>query len=184
MTLQAVAALLGLIASEGGGGGLTDIDWVLTRATIVLFLLFAFVLGKFAWKPLLDMVESRETSVREQVEGAQKAQTEAQALLQRRQEELTAAAREREELIGRAQKEAEQVRAELVGKARGEAEVILEKAKQQIQLEKNRAVQELRSQVADLAVEAASRIVESSLTPEAQRKLVDDYIRALPQARQ
>jgi F-type H+-transporting ATPase subunit b len=183
MTLQAVAAILAL-ASEGGGGGLTDVDTTLFYATIVLFLLFAFVLGKFAWKPLLDMVESRETSVREQVEGAQKAQVEAQALLQRRQEELQAAAREREEMIGRAQKEAEQVRTELVGKARSDAEAILEKAKQQIQLEKSRAIQELRGQVADLAMEAASRIVQSSLTPDAQRKLVDDYIRALPEARQ
>jgi F-type H+-transporting ATPase subunit b len=184
MTLKAAAAMLAMAASEGGGGGLTDVDTTLFYATIVLFLLFAFVLGKFAWKPLLDIVESRETSVREQVEGAQKAQADAQVLLQRRQEELLAAAREREEMIGRAQKEAEQVRAELVGKARSDAEAILEKAKQQIQTEKTRAIQELRSQVADLAVEAASRIVQSSLTPDAQRKLVDDYIRSLPQARQ
>ena len=181
MTPQ-LLAIVALLASEGGGGGLTDVDATLFWATLVLFLMFAAVLGKFAWKPLLDMVESREKSVQEQVDGAHKANTEAQALLAQRQEGLQAAAREREEMIVRAQKEAEQIRTDLVAKARADAEGILDKAKQQIQQEKNRAVQELRAQVADLAVEAAARIVQSSLTPDAQRKLVDDYMKALPKS--
>lgn len=180
--LSSLAAILALAASEGGGGGLTDIDSTLFYSTLVLFVIFAFVLGKFAWGPLLKIIDEREQSVREQVEGAQKAQTEAQALVVQRQEQLSAAAREREELIARAQKEAELIRTDLMGKARSDAEAIVEKAKQQIQQEKSRAIQELRSQVADLAVEAAGKIVESSLTPEAQRKLVDDYIRALPKS--
>jgi len=178
------AAILLASASEGGGGGLTDVEPTLFYSTLVLFGLFALVLGKFAWGPLLQMIESREEAVRAQVDGAQKAQTEAQALLLQRQEQLAAAAREREEMIARAQKEAALVRAELVGKARSDAEAILERAKQQIQHEKALALQELRTQVADLAVEAAGRIVRSSLTPEAQRKLVDDYIRDLPRTRQ
>jgi len=182
MDLSAMAAILALAASEGGG--LTDIDFTLTAATLVLFGLFALVLGKFAWGPLLEIVEGREKAVREQVEGAQKAQAEAQALLRERQEKLAAAAREREEMIARAQTEAEVIRAGLVTKARSDAEAILDRAKQQIQREKAQALQELRTEVADLAVEAAGRILQSSLTPEAQRKLVDDYIRSLPRARQ
>jgi hypothetical protein len=103
-TLAATA--VALAALEGGGGSLTDIDFTLTVATLVLFGLFALVLGKFAWGPLLAIVDSREKSVRDNVEGAQKAQADAQALLVRRQEELAAAAREREEMLARAQKEA------------------------------------------------------------------------------
>jgi F-type H+-transporting ATPase subunit b len=53
-----------------------------------------------------------------------------------------------------------------------------------MQREKEQAIGELRAQVADIAVEAASRIVKSSLTKAAQKKLVDDYIRELPKARQ
>jgi F-type H+-transporting ATPase subunit b len=171
-----------LLATEGGGSALTDINWTLLWSTLVLFVLFAFVLGKFAWGPLLEIVESREKSVRDQVEGAQKAQTEAQALLNQRQEMLKDATREREEMIARAQKEAETLRAELVGKARADAEGILERAKQQIEREKTQAVIELRRLVADIAIEAAGKIVQSSLTPEAQRKLVDETIGALPKA--
>jgi F-type H+-transporting ATPase subunit b len=171
-----------LLAAASGGSALTDIDKTLFWSTLVLFLLFALVLGKFAWGPLLEIVESREKSVRDQVEGAQKAQTEAQALLNQRQDLLKDATREREEMIARAQKEAEAIRADLVSKARTDAEGILERAKQQIEREKNQAIAELRREVADIAMEAAGKIVKSSLTPEAQRKLVDETIAALPKA--
>lgn len=171
-----------LLAAEGGGSALTNVEGTLFWSTLILFILFALVLGKFAWGPLLEIVESREKTVREQVEGAQKAQTEAQALLHQRAELLKEATREREEMIARAQKEAEAVRAELVAKAKSDAEGILERAKQQIERETNQAVLELRAQVADIAMAAASKIVKSSLTPEAQKALVEETIRALPGA--
>ena len=171
-----------LAAAEGEGGGLTNIDASLFWFTLVLFGLFAFVLGKFAWNPLLALIEEREKTVRGQVEGAAKASTEAQALLAKRQEMLKDATREREETIARAVKEAEAVKNELAAKARAEAEQIFEKAKAQIELEKTKAISELRTQVADLAMAAADKIVRSSLTPEAQRKLVDETIAALPRA--
>jgi F-type H+-transporting ATPase subunit b len=179
-----LATALASAAPEGGGPGLTNVDWTLAVASLVLFALFAFVLGKFAWGPLLQIVEGREKSVREQVEGAQRAQAEAQVLLGQRQEQLAAAGREHDEMLARARQEAEALRAELVGKARGEADTIVERTRQQVEREKSQAFQELRLQVADLAVEGAARIVRSSLTPAAQKQLVDDFIRSLPAARQ
>jgi len=65
-----VAALLS--AGPGGGGGLTDINLGLTLWTVVLFGVFAFVLGKFAWRPLLDLIEVRERTVREHVTKARR----------------------------------------------------------------------------------------------------------------
>ena len=179
--MTSLASLL-LLSAEGGGGSLTDIDFTLTVSTLVLFVIFASVLGKFAWKPLLQMVAEREKTVREQVEGAEKARSEAQALLEKRQEMLKDATREREEMIARATQEAEHVRNQLMGKARAEAEQIVQKALAQIEREKTKAILELRSSVADLAMTAAEKIVRSSLTPEAQRKLVDETIAALPRA--
>src|SRR5258706_15733370 len=106
-----------LLSAEGGGGSLTDIDFPLFVPTLVLFVIFASVLGKFAWKPLLQMVAEREKTVREQVEGAEKARSDAQALLEKRQEMLKDATREREEMIARATEEAEQGRNERMAKA-------------------------------------------------------------------
>jgi F-type H+-transporting ATPase subunit b len=169
-----------LLASASGGGGLTDINTTLFVFTFVLFGLFAFVLGKFGWKPLLRMIEEREKGVREAVEGAHKANAEAQALLARHQEMLRDSTREREEILQKAIKEAEAIRVELLAKAKGDAEGLLERARSEIERETRRALVDVRLQVADLAVEAASKIVTSSLSAEAQKKLVDEFIDSLP----
>jgi F-type H+-transporting ATPase subunit b len=161
-------------------GGLTDVNLTLTIATLVLFVIFAFVLGRFGWAPLLGMIEEREKGIREAVEGAHKANTEAQALLLRHQDLVREAGREREEILKRALHEAETLKNDVVSRAREESERLLLRAKDQIQREKNQAILEVKGQVADLAVQAAAKIVTSSLTPDAQRKLVSDFIEALP----
>ena len=175
-------APLFLAASEGGGGGLTNVDTSLLVSTLVLFALFALVLWKFGWGPLLRMIEEREKGIREGVEGAEKANAEAQALLGQHREMLREAGRERDELMKRAQQEAERLRSELSAKARTEAEGLVQRARDQIRQETAQAILELRSQVADIAVEAAAKIVKSSLTPETQRKLADDTIAGIPRA--
>jgi len=172
---------LALAAAEGSGG-LLSIDATLLWATLVVFALFAWVLGKFAWGPLLRIVDERERTIRDQVDSAQQAAAEAKDLLVQHQEMLKGAGREREEILQKAVKEAEAVRTDLVTKARADADQLVSRAREQMQREKDQAIAELRAQVADIAVEAASRIVKSSLTEEAQRKLVDDYIKELPRA--
>ena len=172
-----------LVPGALAAGGLTDLNFTLFWATLILFAIFAFVMAKLAWNPLLKMIDEREKGVRDSVEGAQRASTEAQALLAQHQELLREGGRQREEIIKRAIADAEQLKADLSAQARSEADQILGKAKEQIEREKRLAIQELRGQVADLAVEAASRIVTSSLTPEAQRKLVTEFIEKLPAAR-
>jgi F-type H+-transporting ATPase subunit b len=181
---NAVALPLALAAAEGGGGGFLSVDSTLVWGTLVVFALFAWILGKFAWGPLLKIVDEREKTIQDQVDSAEQAAAEAKSLLAQHQEMLKGAGREREEILGRALKEADSVRAELVGKARTEAEQAVARAREQMQREKDQALAEIRTQVADIAVEAASRIVRSSLTEEAQRKLVDDFIRDLPRARE
>jgi F-type H+-transporting ATPase subunit b len=175
-------ATLALLAAAEGGGGLTDINWTLNVATLVLFMIFAIVLGRFAWKPLLGMIEEREKSVREHVAGAEKASAEAAQLLEKHKELVRDAMRERDEALKRAAQDAEKLRADLQARARAESEQILQKARAQIERDKDQAIRDLRSQVADLAVEAASRIVTSSMTPEAQKKLVKEFIEGLPKS--
>jgi F-type H+-transporting ATPase subunit b len=177
-----MVAPLPLAAAGGGEGSFLSIDTTLLWSTLVLFAVFAWVLGRFAWGPLLKIVDDREKGIRDTVESAERAADEARALLAKHQDMLRAAGREREEILSRALKEAETARTNLVDKARSDADGIVRKAREQMENEKNQAIAQLREQVADIAVEAASKIVKSSLTPEAQKKLVDDYIASLPRA--
>ena len=162
------------------GGGLTDVNLGLTIWTVVLFALFAAALYKLGWKPILAMIEERERRIVEAVEGANKAQEDAQALLVQQKEILREAGQQRESMMKQVFADAEQVRANLMAQAKAEAERLLEQARDQISREKEIAMRDLRTQVADLAIDAASRIVTSSLTPEAQRKLVDEFLESLP----
>jgi F-type H+-transporting ATPase subunit b len=180
MTAGAFVPVLLAAAAEGGGGGLADINLGLTIWTIVLFGLFAAVLTKFGWGPLLKMIEEREKGIRGAVEGAQKAHGDAQALLVQHKELMQQGRREREEMIKQAIADAQQTREELVKQARAEAEQLLQRARDQIERDSRAAIQTLRAEVADLAVAAAGKIVASSLTPEAQRKLVQEFIEKLP----
>lgn len=163
-------------------GGLTDVNVTLFWATFVLFGLFALIMGKFGWKPLLATIEEREKGIRDAVSGAEAANAEAKSLLQQHHELVREAGRERDEMLKRALAEAEQLKQDLSGKARAEADQLVERARQQIEREKGLAIQELKAQVADLAILAATKIVKSSLTPEAQRQLVSEFIEQLPKA--
>jgi F-type H+-transporting ATPase subunit b len=172
-----------LVPAALAAGGFTDLEFGLTLWTVVLFAIFAFVLTKLGWKPLLAMIEEREKGIHEAVGSAQKANEEAQRLLAQHQELIREAGRQREEIMKRALADAETVKTDVIAQARAESERMLQKAKEQIEREKKLAIQELRSSVADLAVEAAAKIVQSSMTPEAQKKLVHEFIDSLPQAR-
>jgi F-type H+-transporting ATPase subunit b len=171
------------IAAALAAGGFTDLNLGLTIWTWVLFGIFAFVLTKLAWKPLLGMIEEREKGIRDAVASAVAAREDAQKLFAQHQELIREAGRQREEIMKRALGDAETVKSDVIAQARAESERMLQKAKEQIEREKKLAIQELRSSVADLAVEAAAKIVQSSLTPEAQKKLVHEFIDNLPQAR-
>lgn len=172
--------LASVTATVLAAGGLTDVNLVLSVATVVLFVAFAFVLTKLGWKPLLEMIEERERTIRQSVEGAHKANAEAQALLIQHKETLREAGQQREDIIKQAFADAESTRANLMAQAKAEADKQLQKAKEQIQREKQLAIEQIRGEIADLAIGAAAKIVESSLSQDAQRKLVDEFIQGLP----
>jgi len=171
--------LSALLLAEGGGGSFTDINFGLTLWTMVLFVLFAGVLYRFAWGPLLATIDAREKAVRDEVEGAQRANAEAAQLLEKHKELVRDAGREREELLKRTRAAAEQIKNDLQAKARTEADTILARAKEQIGRERDAAITALRAQVADVAIEAAAKIVQSSLTKDAQKKIVDEFVASL-----
>lgn len=164
-------------------GALTDINPGLTLWTAITFLVLVVVLSKFAWGPIVKMLAEREKTIREALEQAKKERTEAEKLLTEQKAVFAAAQREAADLAKKNQQEVEALRQDLTAKAKKEAEELVASARRQIGEEKAKAIAELKSYVADLAIEAAGRLVKANLDDKAQRQLVQDYIEQLPKGR-
>jgi F-type H+-transporting ATPase subunit b len=160
--------------------GIMDLRPGLTIWTAITFLLLVVVLSKFAWGPIVRMLDERERTIREAIEQAKKERAEAERALLEQKATLATAQREAAELAQRSRGEVEALRADLTARARKEADDLVAQARTQIQEEKSKALAELKGQVADLAIEAARRLIQSSLDEKSQRALVEEYIAKLP----
>jgi F-type H+-transporting ATPase subunit b len=176
-------ALFAVTAPVLAAGGLTQINPGLTLWAAITFLVLLVVLSKFAWGPIVKMLDEREKTIHGAIESAKKERAEAEKLLASQKESLAKATREAAELAKRNQDEVEKLRQELTAKARKEAEELVASARKQIVEEKTKAAAELRGMVADLAIEAAGKLVKASLDDKAQRALVEDYLKQLPAGR-
>lgn len=141
------------------------------------FLILLFILRKFAWKPILNSVQSREDSINEALEAAEAAKTEMQNLTADNERILKEARAERDGLL----KEAREIKAKMIADAKDEAKVaadkMIEQAQAAIESEKKAAVAELKSQVATLSVDIAEKVVRAELADSGkQQKLVEDLL--------
>jgi F-type H+-transporting ATPase subunit b len=168
------------IVSPVLAAGIMDLRPGLTIWTAITFLLLVVLLSKFAWGPIVRMLDERERTIREAIEQAKKERAEAERALAEQKATLAAAQREAAELAQKSKQEVEVLRADLTAKARKEADDLVAQARKQIQEEKSKALAELKGQVADLAIDAARRLIQSSLDEKSQRALVEEYIAKLP----
>ena len=168
------------IVSPVLAAGIMDLRPGLTIWTAITFLLLVVLLSKFAWGPIVKMLDERERTIREAIEQAKKERAEAERMLAEQIASLQAAQREAAALAQRSKQDVEALRADLTAKARKEADDLVASARTQIQAEKAKALAELKGQVVDLAIDAARRLIQSSLDEKAQRALVEEYISQLP----
>src|SRR5256712_4794630 len=147
--------------------------------TVITFIVLAVLLAKFAWKPLLTTLQERERTIRESLEQAQKARAEGEETLRRNQEILAQARRETAAILDQGKREADSIRADIIAQPRKEAQDLVEQGKRQGPFGQKQAMEQLPRQVADLAIQAAERLISRSLDDTKQRELLDDYVRGL-----
>jgi F-type H+-transporting ATPase subunit b len=161
-------------------GGITDLNPGLTLWTAITFVFLLVVLSRFAWGPIVKMLNERERTIKDAIEAAKKERAEAERLLADQKQSLAKAQKEAAELARRNQQEVEALRQELTARARKEADELVATARLQIAEEMSKAKAELKAQVADLAIDAAGRLVKANLDEKAQRQLFEEYIAGLP----
>jgi len=147
--------------------------------TTAIFLLVVFVLGKFAWGPVLGQLRQREEFIHRSLSEAKRDRDEAEARLKDYTAKLQAARAEAAALVDTARADSERLRADMKQKAKAEAETIVRNAERQIQLETGRALQQIRREAADLSVLIASKIIQRNLSKEDNERLIDETIRQI-----
>jgi F-type H+-transporting ATPase subunit b len=148
--------------------------------TVVTFVLLALVLKRFAWKPILGIIDAREKVIREALEESKRAREAADEALAKNKEMVAHARADAARIVSEGQKEAQRLRSEILEKARSEALAVLDQGRKQIELETKQAVDKLKGTVVDVALGAAGKLIRTSLDDAKHRQLVEEYLEELP----
>ena len=156
---------------------LVQLDPGLFIWTIVTFLVLLTLLAKFAWGPLLQALDSRQDAIRKSLDDAQQARQELERLNQESAQIIRQARVDAEGIVTKSRADAERLREEMKQKARSEADGIVKNAERQIQLETQRALQQIRHEAIDLSVQIASKLLRRNLTREDNERLIEDALK-------
>ena len=145
-------------------------------AQTVNFLALILVLRLFVYKPVLNMLHARSERIREGLQAAERGR-EAQAEANREaQEQIDAARREGQNIIAQAQQVSQRIQEDARTQAQTQGEALLERARSEIQLERDNAIAELRREFADLTIAASEKVIGQSLDRAAHQRLIEQTL--------
>lgn len=171
-----------LALQEGAGEHVAspfDINGGVIIWTVVIFIILLAILWRMGYPALLKMVEEREQRIQKQLDEAEKANAEAQRLLEEHKKQIAAARAEAQEILAKAKTVSQKERETLLAKAREEYDALLSRARKDIDTEKEKAIQALRREAVELSIAAASRVIEANLDNDANRRLVTTFLETL-----
>jgi F-type H+-transporting ATPase subunit b len=153
-----------------------DLNFGLSVWTTLVFLTLLGILWKFAWGPILAMVQDREDGIQGTLDQAANEREEAAKLLAEHRQQMAEARRQAQQMIAEGKEAGERVRQGIEEKARAEGDAMVERARESIEREKEAALDELRKETVDLALAAAAKLVQESLDETKDRELVMGFI--------
>jgi F-type H+-transporting ATPase subunit b len=142
----------------------------------ISFLALFVLLAKFAWPGIKKAMEARSDRIRESLDEAERAKTEAETVLEEYQRQLADAKSEAARIIEEARQTADNLRQDLRRQAESEVAEVKQRAQEDVQAQVERAMADLRSQVAELAIELAEKVVERNLDQDTQMALIESFI--------
>jgi F-type H+-transporting ATPase subunit b len=169
--LAAVAATAP--ASEASGLSI-NIFWVIVAA--LNFIVFLALIWRFGFDPIANVLAQRKARIDQGLADAEQARQDRAAAVAEHERLIVEARREASQLITHAQKAAEDLRTADIAATRAELDRLRERAAADIVAERDRAIADLRSEVADLALAAAEKVVGETMTGARQKRLVDEFL--------
>lgn len=157
-----------------------EIEWSLFLAQLLTFMVGMFLIWKLFLVPLLELLARRRDEISGNLSTAEKAREETAALRDEVKKELAKIRDEARQEISKALSEGEARRNEILGKASQDAEALVAKARQSMEDEKERVINDLRSEIGQIAVTVAEKILGEKPSAQADEKLIDDLLETLP----
>jgi len=155
-------------------GGFHLIDMVVM---LFFFILLVYLVGKFAWGPVVNMMQKREEYIANEIEEAEKNRQEAEKASKEAVEQLRQTRQEAQQIIEDARSAGTKLEQDIVESAKQEAERIKKTAQEEIRNEKEKALQALQDKVASLSVLIASKVIEKEISAQDQDELIEKYIK-------
>lgn len=149
--------------------------WTMLFAWCNLIILY-FVLKKILFKPIKNMIDSRQAEVDDMYSTAERTRSEADELKVEYESRLESAKEESEELLKKAHRRATLKEEEILRDAKAEAARIIERANTESELEKKRIINEVKDEVSDMAIGIARAVIEREVSEEEHRQLIDSFI--------
>lgn len=149
--------------------------WNFIWSAVNLLLLF-IVLKVFLFKPVNKIMDERTRSIQNDIDSAKKSMEEAEALKQRYNDDLSNAKEEARRIVMKAQDDAAAEKAVLMQRSKEDADKLVADANKAIENERRRVLQQAQTQIADLAIEAASKIIGENVDDEKNRRIVDKFL--------
>lgn len=156
--------------------GLLDPHAGLMFWTLLIFVALWLLLRKYAFPAIFAAVEAREKALEDAIAAAKRDREEAAKLLEEHRRQIDAARADAQRLIAEGGKAGEKIRTEMIEEARRQQQEILDRARQEIGAERDRAIAELRREAVDLAIKGASKVIERNLDDETNRKIVEQFL--------
>ena len=147
--------------------------------TLLVFLIVAFILKRYAWGPITSALENRQKTIDESIKRAEIALAEARQISEDNERARRASEADAQRVLREAREAADALRSEEVERTRDQIRGMQEAARVEIEREKQGALDELRTEVADLAIKAAEKLLQENLDAAKNRRLVEDFIRDL-----
>jgi F-type H+-transporting ATPase subunit b len=147
--------------------------------TIVSFAVLVLLLGKVAWKPLLQALNDREAGIRKAINDAASAKTSADQIKAQYEQELAKAQDKAATMISQAQAEALKLREQMLKDTETESHRLIEQTKRQLEEEKSKLSRELKQEVAGLSIRVAEKLLRHSVNAKEQEGLVAGFMKDL-----
>tara|TARA_B100001057_G_scaffold327861_1_gene328174 strand:- start:440 stop:946 length:507 start_codon:yes stop_codon:yes gene_type:complete len=147
--------------------------------SLVIFLTVLFVLKKFAWNPLLDFLEEREKDIAESLKMAESAKTDLEKIKDESEKILNEAKKEGKTIVSDSKLRAEESANKILNDAKEKSNEFLDDAKSKIDIEKKRAIKEIKEEVVDLSLELATKVLQRNINDEDNSKFVKSSLEAV-----